>query len=195
MRLPHDADEFTDRILDLSATAGPEKVVTLCRTILTSGRLPAGISRAEMLSELGEHLSAAGQHAEAGEALRAAVVDGGQTSIDARCLLAKWCLDHGDAAEGEALLRQLWAERRGDLAVCVFVGELFESRGDLTTATRWLTAGAVRAERHLDESPLEFARILGSRRRVRLAQGLIEDDLDMAAAGITEVILSALAIA
>ncbi len=195
MRLPRDEEEFTDRMLDAMRTSGPLKVVALCRAMLDSHRLPADVSRAEVLLELGEHLDLDGQHVEAGEVLRAAVADGGPTTIDARCLLARWCLDHGDAAEGEALLQQLWAERRRDLSVCVFVGELFERRGDLATATRWLSTGAVHVERQLDDSPLEVVRLLGSRRRVRRTQGFTPDDLDMAAAGMAELLLSALAIA
>ena len=56
-------------------------------------------------------------------------------------------------------------------------------------------AGAVHVERQLDDSPLEVVRLLGSRRRVRRTQGFTPDDLDMAAAGMAGLILSALAIA
>lgn len=179
MRLPRDADEFTTRILDEDCAGKPEKAVALCRALLASDRLPEGISRAEVLCELGEHLDRAGSHVQAGEAFLGAIIDGGPTSLDPRCLHARWCYEHGDPDQAAQVLRELWSERRRDLRVCTFIGELHEQRGELAEATRWLAAGAVWAERHFEDDPsLDIVPLLAVRRRVRQAQGLLDDDLD-----------------
>jgi hypothetical protein len=171
-----DADEFTTMLLNADT---PSRSVQICQAILRSDRVPAGLTRAEVLTELGEHLAMAGQAQKAGEAFRAALADGGATTIDPRCLLAKWCLEYGDPAEGAELLRQLWAERRRDIPVCVFVGEMYERRGEHAAAIRWLTSGATHAEQHFrEEEPVEIVRLLVARRRVRRANGFCDDDLD-----------------
>ena len=63
----------------------------------------------------------------------------------------------------------------------LYVGELFEMRDDLATATKWFTTGAMRAMRDDDVPLSEVAILLTSRRRVRLAQGFTEDDYDILA--------------
>lgn len=179
--------EFFTRVRRIARRDGPAGAAAYVRGLLDGDQLPPGVSPALAHVEIGEHLNDAGDHAAAGQAYRAALSADGTVEPDARCYFIQWCLEHGDRAEGEQLLAQVRSERSTDPGLYLFVGEMYEHLGDLGSATRWLTAGAMRTLRS-DEAPMEDVQdLLLARRRVRLAQGFDEDDydelaIDMAAA-------------
>lgn len=186
MRAPRNEYEFDDQLWQVSRSGAPAAVDWL-RARLNDATLPKGVTRAFILVELGEYLDMAGEHDAAGIEFRAAVSDQGAALPDARCYLAKWCLQHGDSAEGRRLIDEIWSERSKDPDVYVFVGEIYEERGELSAAIRWFTAGLLRSMRDVNVPESNVLLLLASRRRVRLAHGFTEDDYDeMAGIGMAE---------
>lgn len=79
------------------------------------------------------------------------------------------------------MVDEIWHERPTHPDVYLYLGELYELHDDLARATRWFTAGAMRAMRN-DRLPLHhLAMLFIARRRVRLAQGFTENDYDIIA--------------
>ena len=183
VRLPKTDDAFSDQIL-WHAQHGPANAAAYCRKILDSGALPRGISRAELLVDLGEYSQMAGDVAAAGQAFREAVAESGtevDSGTDPRPYLAEWCLAHGDPEEGRRVLDEVWRSRPRSVHPYISVGELLEEQGDDAGAIKWLTAGALRALRDDGQTLGDVQFILAARRRVRLAQGFDEDDYDVMA--------------
>lgn len=174
-----DDTRLADEIAERAVSGGPPAAAAYCRELLDATPLPKGVTRAALLVLAGKYAKAGGDHVAAGEAFREAVADGGHVVPDARGYLAAWHLEHGEAAEGQRLIAQVLDERPTDPDVYLFVGELFEEQGDLGAATKWFTAGALRALEHDRTSSGPVAALLLRRRRARLAQGLPEDDYDV----------------
>ena len=158
------------------SSRGAPATVDWLRARLEDAQLPAGITRASLLVNLGEYLGMAGQTEAAGEAFRAAVADVGAAHPDARCYLAGWCLRSGNADEGRRLFAEIWAGRPSDWSVYLHVGETFEEADDAREAIRWFTAGAMRAERAGDLINAQM--LMAARGRVRRAEGFAEDEYD-----------------
>lgn len=176
MQVPRNQDELLEQLLEL-ARLGPDRVILYLQHLLELDPLPPDVARGELLLGVGEYAQLAGDLELAEDAFRAAVAEG-DCSPDPRCFLAAFCLEHGDAAEGEALVRELVRDRPDDPHVYTFVGEAYEASGDLATAAGWYTDGALRAVLNDDIPAFDLEMLLLARRRVRQAQGLAEDGYD-----------------
>lgn len=174
MAAARDMDELTDFIAERSRSLGPSAAAEFCRELLAD--LPPYASRAELLVQLAEHCELAGDQASAERAYRDAVADGEAIEPDARAFLTCWCIVHGDRAEGERLAVELLKSRPKNPDDYQIVAEGYEQIGDLAAAAKWLTAGVLRLESELSDGRLYY--LLISRRRVRQAQGLDEDEYD-----------------
>ncbi|MGI8577090.1 MAG: tetratricopeptide repeat protein [Nocardioidaceae bacterium] len=187
MRRPSDSSEFTDQVLELLRRSGPAGVIRFCQELLDGEQLPEGVSRADLLTEIGQYSEIAGYADAAVVAYQDAIAEGRPWFSDPRQYLASWHFEHGDLSEGQRFLDEIWSERPRSPRVCHYVGELHEHRGDLAAAIRWLTAGALTAMRDDDAAPVEAALLLIARRRVRLAQGFTDDDYDEMAVELGEL--------
>ncbi|WNV74135.1 M48 family metallopeptidase [Geodermatophilus sp. DSM 44513] len=137
---------------------------------------------AALLVRAGEHLSAAGDHDGAVVLFHRAVAAGQPVPPDARCYLHGALLQTGDAEAARQLADELRRERPADGDVYLFLGESYESAGDLRQAHRWLTLGAQRALSDVQDGEFSAADdatgLLMARLRVRDALGLPLDEYD-----------------
>jgi hypothetical protein len=120
----------------------------------------------------------AGQHEAALERYQRAVADGGECTPDARCSLLAGLLEVGRTDEAAALAAEIKAARLPDPDVYLYVGETYETREDLATATQWFTAGLVRFLHDDDVDDFAVEQLAVGRSRVREAQGFPMDDYD-----------------
>ena len=177
MQTPQSDQELDEQLHEL-AQRSHGAVVEHLRRLIDEDALPEDSPLAGALVRLGWHLGRSGDTDGEGEAYRAAVGAPDVSEPDARCFLAEWLVDHGDADEGRALIETLRRERPTDPGVYVFLGEHFEQRGDLGAATQWFTAGMLRTMRNPRSSVRLAQLMMMARRRVRLAQGFGEDEYD-----------------
>jgi len=140
------------------------------------------VSPASLLVRAGEHLTAAGDHEGAVVLFRRAVAAGQPVPPDARCYLHGALLRTGAADAARAVADELRRERPTDGDVYLFLGESYESAGDLRQAHRWLTLGAQRALADVADGEFSAADdatgLLMARLRVRDALGLPLDEFD-----------------
>ncbi|GAB7050287.1 SEC-C metal-binding domain-containing protein [Catenuloplanes indicus] len=142
--------------------------------------------RSEILLDAAAAWRAAGETDRAVEIYRELAEVRDQHGLYAMIELAEHHLAHDEPEQADALLHRLRRDPLLDDGHCMITGELFEIRGDLVTAERWLGRGAaLLTEDQLDEmqdSPAPDATVAGmllnSRRRVRQALGRDPDMLD-----------------
>lgn len=135
--------------------------------------------RARLLVLAAEHAGYAGDHDRALSLYHAAVEDGGPVDPDARCYLAAELLRRGGRAEALELFEQARAASPTDPLLYEFAGSTFEQAEDFATAAWWYTVGHVRCLRDETVPAGEAVMLLHGRYRVRQAQGLPADDLDV----------------
>ncbi|MDN5894012.1 MAG: SEC-C domain-containing protein [Nocardioides sp.] len=145
---------------------------------------PGTVGRAEFLTCAADAYARIGAHERAEECARAAVTDGGPTTIDVRAWLVSILLlvgKHEEAIElADPLFRRL-TEGNLPLDDADFVGEALEEAGHLDLAHRWFTV-ALRdvdpdAERTWGSSEIM---LIHGRARVRRALNLPSDRFDAA---------------
>ena len=144
------------------------------------------VSTAMLLLVSGDYQAMAEQHEAALDLFRRAVADGGPCTPDARCSLLSGLLAVGRAEEAASLAAEIKSARLPDPDVYHHVGETYEDRGDLATATMWFTAGLVRFLNDDDVSDFAVETLAGSRSRVREAQGFPMDEYDELAEDLRE---------
>jgi hypothetical protein len=138
---------------------------------------PSDMSRAEAHLRAGEQWLLADEPAEAVDEFRAAIADAGPTQDDPRVPLARARFALGQAAEADALLRELTESGARSLPrTCDLVAELLNEQGDLNGALDWATAGVDACLRGDDRDELQL--LLRLRFRIRVDLGLPEDDYD-----------------
>ena len=138
---------------------------------------PSDMSRAEAHLRAGEQWLLADEPAEAGDVFRAAIADAGPTQVGPRVPLARAMFTLGQAAEADALLRELTESGgRSVPRTCDLVAELLNEQGDLNGALDWATAGVDACLRSDDRDELQL--LLRLRFRIRVDLGLPEDDYD-----------------
>jgi hypothetical protein len=135
-------------------------------------------STAMLLVLAGGYLALAGQHEAALQRYQQAVADGGVCTPDARCSLLAGLLEVGRDDEAAVLAAEIKRDRLPDPEVYQYVGEAYETRGDLATATHWFTAGLVRFLHDDDVADFAVELLATGRRRVRRAQGFPMDEYD-----------------
>jgi len=135
-------DDLFDAIEFDAARCGDHLTAALRMSRLASTGEPAGgMSRAEAYLRTGEQWLLADDPAEAADAFRQAIADGGRTFVDPRVPLARalYLLDRPEQAA--SIIGQLQAEGPTDPRVCDLVAELLLERSDLTGALAWVTLG------------------------------------------------------
>ena len=138
---------------------------------------PDDMSRAEAHLRAGEQWLLADEPAAAVDEFRAAIADAGPTFDDPRVPLARAMFTLGQAAEADALLRELTESGGRSLPrTCDLVAELLTEQGDLNGALDWATAGVDACLRSDDRDELQL--LLRLRFRIRVDLGLPEDDYD-----------------
>lgn len=134
-----------------------------------------GVSRASLLLRAGEQWQHAGDHAQAAEAFRRALADGGETDGDARVYLAGALFELDDPGEAHRLIEQVRSESPRDPEVYRAVAELLYEQGELVEAHDWSTAGADLAK---SDDPESLEGLLRIRYRSRLDLRRPEDEYD-----------------
>jgi tetratricopeptide (TPR) repeat protein len=134
-----------------------------------------GVSRASLLLRAGEQWQHAGDHANAAEAFRRALADGGETDGDPRVYLAGALFELDDRDEAHRLIEQVRAESPRDPEVYRAVAELLYEQGELVEAHDWSTAGADLAR---SDDPESLEGLLRIRYRSRLDLRRPEDEYD-----------------
>ena len=138
---------------------------------------PSDMSRAEAHLRAGEQWLLADEPAAAVDEFRAAIADAGPTFDDPRVPLARAMFTLGQAAEADALLRELTESGGRSLPrTCDLVAELLNEQGDLNGALDWATAGVDACLSGDDRDELQL--LLRLRFRIRVDLGLPEDDYD-----------------
>ncbi len=135
-------DDLFDAIEFDAASCGDHLTAALRMSRLASTGEPAGgMSRAEAYLRTGEQWLLADDPAEAADAFRQAIADGGHTFVDPRVPLARalYLLDQPEQAG--RIIEQLKTEGPTDPRVCDLVAELLLERADLPGALAWVTAG------------------------------------------------------
>lgn len=156
--------------------------------LASTGHPSAEMSRAEAYLRAGEQWLLADDPAEAADAFRLAISDGGPTFVDPRVPLARALYLLGQPEQAAGIIRQLEAENVGDPRVCDLVAEVLLERSDLPGALAWLTrgvdlclpGGAGQPPGPVasgDRAP-ELRLMLSLRYRIRNDLGLPEDDYD-----------------
>jgi len=171
-----------------AASCGDHLTAALRMSRLASTGDPAGgMSRAEAYLRAGEQWLLADDPAEAADAFRAAITDGGPTFVDPRVPLARALYLLGQPEQAAGIIRQLEAEDTSDPTVCDLVAELLLEQSDLPGALAWVTKGV---EGCLPGGPAqagaavpgdgagELRLLLNLRYRIRNDLGLPEDDYD-----------------
>lgn len=146
------------------------------------------MSRAEAYLRAGEQWLLADDPAEAADAFRLALSDGGPVFVDARVPLARALYLLGQPEQAAGIIRQLEAEGVRDPRVCDLVAELLLEQSDLPGALAWVTKGVeLCLPGGADEPPgpvvsgdraPELRLMLNLRYRIRNDLGLPEDDYD-----------------
>lgn len=134
---------------------------------------------ADLLVGAGEQFALAEEYASALEAYLRAAERPEVTSPDARGFVVQALLDLGRTSEAEQAAEELRRSRPNTAATYHLVGEAWEAAGRLEEANRWLTRGALLAERQ--DAQMDWAMLLIGRLRVRRALGFPPDDYDEAA--------------
>ena len=133
--------------------------------------------RAEFHLRAGEQWMSADEPQRAADEFSAAIEDGGPTFANPRVHLARALLELGRAAEAEAQLAALTANRDAVTPrTCDLLAELFTEQGDLPGALEWATVGVERCIELSDDAELQL--LLRLRYRIRVDLGLGEDDYD-----------------
>ena len=133
--------------------------------------------RAESHVRTGEQWMMADDAQRAADEFAAAIADGGQTFADPRVYLARALLTLERAAEAEALLATLTAEReKVTPRTCDLIAELLTEQADLRGALEWATAGVEQCLERADDAELQL--LLRLRYRLRVDLGLPEDAYD-----------------
>jgi len=181
-------DDLFDAIEFDAARRGDHETAAVRMSRLAGTGDPAGgMSRAEAYLRAGEQWLLAGDPAEAADAFRLAIADGGPTFVDPRVPLARAFFLLGEPEQAITIVSQLKAENPRDPRVCDLVAELLLEQDDSEGALTWVTAGV---ELCLEDSGAgappaprsdagsELRLLLNLRYRSRNDLGLPEDDYD-----------------
>jgi hypothetical protein len=188
-----DAIEF-DAACSGDHRAAAEQMISLAATGTQTDEFP----RSEAYLRAGEQWLLADEPTAAAQGFQRALDDGGPAFSDPRVPLARALFMMDRAADAEALIRQIEAERPADPRIYDLVAELLVERSDLAGALRWATTGVglclgrlgdgwdadipaqpahpVRVPANGD--PNELRLLLTLRYRIRNDLGLPEDDYD-----------------
>jgi Tetratricopeptide repeat len=181
-------DDLFDAIEFDAARRGDHKTAALRMSRLAGTGDPAGgMSRAEAYLRAGEQWLLAGEPAEAADAFRLAIADGGPTFVDPRVPLARAFFLLGEPEQAITIVSQLKSESPRDPRVCDLVAELLLEQDDMLGALTWVTTGVelCLADSAAEGPPAprsdagaELRLLLNLRYRIRNDLGLPEDDYD-----------------
>jgi len=182
-------DDLFDAIEFDAARRGDHVTAALRMSRLAGTAEPdAGMSRAEAYLRAGEQWLLADDPAEAADAFRLAIADGGPTFVDPRVPLARAFYLLGEPEQAAMLVGRLKAEGARDPRLCDLVGELLLEQSDLPGALEWVTAGVklclpagatdVPQSALAGEAGTELRMLLNLRYRIRNDLGLPEDGYD-----------------
>lgn len=190
-------DDLFDEIEFDAARRGDHRAAALRMSRLAETGDPAGgMSRAEAYLRAGEQWLLAGGPAEAADAFRLAIADGGPTFVDPRVPLARAFFMLGEPEQASSIVSRLKAEGPRDPRACDLVAELLLEQDDPEGALTWLTtgvelcladgtAGGAGAVGPADGQPptrngahAELRLLLNLRYRIRNDLGLPEDRYD-----------------
>lgn len=169
--------ELFDAIEMNAARTGNHKRAAVRMSRLAVQASKGGMSRAEAHMRAGEQWLLADDPAAAADEFRKAIADAGPTFDDPRVPLARAMFGLGQAAEADALLRELRESGgRAEARTCDLVAELLTEQGDLQGALDWATVGVEDCLRGEDRDELPL--LLRLRYRIRVDLGLPEDEYD-----------------
>jgi hypothetical protein len=173
--------QFDTIEFDAAASGDHAAAASQMYDLAVTGTESAGMSRSEAFLRAGEQWMLADDPAEAIDAFRLALADGGAASADPRVPLARALFQLGREPEARAIVGELKAERPADPRTCDLVAELLVERGELVGALEWATAGVelcLAAGRQRDGQESELTLLLRLRYRIRVDLGLTEDAYD-----------------
>jgi predicted Zn-dependent protease len=173
-------DEIPDLIAATSMREGPLAAVRLAEELLGAGPPADGDRQALLLQQVGDYRAIAGDLEGAEQAYREAIDTGGATEFDVRASLIDILLQGDRDGEARALAEEVRRGRTPSPSVHLLVGEAFEAHGHLDDAHAWLTRGVRRAEEAGEPADWDRFMLMQSRRRVREAIGLPQDEYDEA---------------
>jgi tetratricopeptide repeat protein len=185
----HLTDDLFDAIEFDAARCGDHLTAALRMSRLAgTGDLDGSMSRAEAYVRAGEQWLLADDPAEAVDAFRRAIADGGTTFVDPRVPLARALYLLGEPEQAAGLVGELKAEGPRDPRLCDLVGELLLEQSDLEGALTWVTAGvelclrdgaaSVPQSALAGDTGAELRLLLNLRYRIRNDLGLPEDAYD-----------------
>lgn len=142
----NDVVQLTDDLFDSiefdAARKGEHLTAALRMSRLAGiGEEAGGMSRAQAYLRAGEQWLLADDPAEAADAFRLALADGGSTFVDAQVGLARALFVLGKRTQAFTIIRQLEAEGPRDPRMCDLMAELLLEQSDLPGALTWVTAG------------------------------------------------------
>jgi hypothetical protein len=155
--------------------------------------------RGQILVEAGEYWHRAGEHDRAIDTLNRAIALGGEDGGIARVSLADLLFDLDRTDQAQAQLDDLRRERPAAPVPYHLAAELLEGRGELVQALSWINMAVSRLTdeelaQQRDESGLwSYANnVLASRRRIRRALEMPDDELDESVHEFDESVLDGL---